>query len=79
MHNPNDMIDTDTVLKNLACFTSRNINTGRIIEVALWGEEIEPGESLVSISTDEGSFNFSLEDIRGVQTSIQSLLHYVDH
>lgn len=72
------MIDISTILKNLACFTSRNKYTGRVIEVALWSEEIEPGEPVVSISTDEGSYNFSLEDIRGLQTSIKSLLAIVD-
>lgn len=71
-------MNTNTVFK-MACFISENKNTGKIIEVALWSEEIEPNELMVSISTDEGSYNFSLEDIRGLQTSIQSLLCAVDH
>lgn len=68
----------DTVFK-LACYTSENKNTGRIIEVALWNSMIEPGVHVITIATDEGCLELSIQDIRGLFSSIQTLLYIVDH
>lgn len=69
------MEDLHTVLR-IASFASENRRTGKVVEVALWDEDIIPGEPAVTIATDEGVQTLSLGDMPGIVDSIQALLNF---
>lgn len=71
-----EIMEEELVLK-LACFTSENRQTGRVIEVALFNGDIIPGDPIVTITTDENIQRLSLNDIPGLLNSIQLLLDFV--
>lgn len=49
------------------------------MEVALWSLKIEPDSLMVTIATDEGCLELSIQDIKGLLSSLQSLLYIVDY
>ncbi|WP_455590884.1 hypothetical protein [Bacteroides sp.] len=65
----------DTVF-TLACFTSENKKTGEVIEVALWNQDMEPGNPIVTMSTYEGVQTLSLYDMQELSSIIQKLLDF---
>ena len=56
-----------------ACYTSQSPLTGKIIEVALWDEEIEPGFPIVTIATEESSMALTIQDLEGLMSSLESI------
>lgn len=61
----------------VVCFSSKNEQTKRIIEVAMWNEDMSPGVPLVTISTDECIQVLSLQEVKELFLSIESLLDTV--
>lgn len=61
----------------IICFSSKNEQTNRIIEVAMWNEDIEPEVPVVTIATDECILILSLQEIKELFSSIKSLLDTV--
>ena len=59
----------------VVCFSSKNEQTERIIEVAMWNEDMEPGVPLVTITTDECVQSLSLQEVEELFLSIKSLLN----
>ena len=68
------IMDEKHELLKLACYTTENAETGRIIEVALWNEKDILGHSIATIATGEGQLVLTLPDLSDLMASIKSII-----
>lgn len=60
----------------LASYTSEY--NGKIVEVSMWNEQVN-GSSAVIITSGEETVLLSINELRGLSSSINSLLYAVEH
>ena len=64
-------------LYKIACYTSENKQTGRIIEVALWNRNTFSNEPVVAISFNDAVVVLDIKDIPELILSLNSIIEEI--